>query len=293
MENRDDIQLAQLKRSRNRWRLAAVAIPLIAGSLLVVNHEGLWRKKVVPNTYLQSAVPPLPPIPLYTPEEASRFQSSPPITSQVMGESVDRTENKSRLEDVRSMTSQAAVQTPPLVSPPSRINGPLANSYIASAHGPATLPPSEQRVAIAHRLDALRPAAPSNNTHQTNLGDTKAGQAPPETTINSTPSLQTRANITDIPVARATTRGSPHPEHDSSPERLAQQARVMEQTGRYSDALRLYRLAANAGYGPASMRLGELYMTGVQEVRRDYAEAVRWYAKAREQGMPVPPMEKR
>jgi serine/threonine-protein kinase len=73
-----------------------------------------------------------------------------------------------------------------------------------------------------------------------------------------------------------------------SPSELFQQARSLEGEGRYAEAVRLYKQAANAGHGPASKRLGEIYLKGAKGVSRDYAESVRWYAKARQQGMDIP-----
>lgn len=74
---------------------------------------------------------------------------------------------------------------------------------------------------------------------------------------------------------------------------ILRQARQMERAGNYSAARRLYQIAGSAGYGPASLRLAELYLLGPNDLKRDYIEAVHWYSKAREQGMPVPEKEKR
>lgn len=50
-----------------------------------------------------------------------------------------------------------------------------------------------------------------------------------------------------------------------------------------SDALRLFRLAADQGYGPAETALGAIYESG-DLVTRDILQAVRWYTKAADQG---------
>ncbi len=74
---------------------------------------------------------------------------------------------------------------------------------------------------------------------------------------------------------------------------IMRQAKTMESRGRYCAATRLYQIAGNNGHGPASLRLAELYMSGRNDLRRDYVEAIRWYNKAREQGMSIPEKEKR
>ncbi|HYN12738.1 MAG TPA: hypothetical protein VET51_08860 [Burkholderiales bacterium] len=48
-----------------------------------------------------------------------------------------------------------------------------------------------------------------------------------------------------------------------------------------------YVEAGNAGHGRAQKRLGEIYEAG-GPVKRDYAMALRWYEKARAQGIEVP-----
>ncbi len=51
------------------------------------------------------------------------------------------------------------------------------------------------------------------------------------------------------------------------------------------EALRLYRLAADQGYGPAMNNLGDLYYHGTH-VPRDDVEAIRWYRMAVQRGNP-------
>jgi FimV-like protein len=68
---------------------------------------------------------------------------------------------------------------------------------------------------------------------------------------------------------------------------------------RYQDGLELERKhddrgafqaflgSAEAGYGPAQRKLGQIYDTGNSAVKRDYQASIRWYQKAREQGIEV------
>jgi TolA protein len=78
------------------------------------------------------------------------------------------------------------------------------------------------------------------------------------------------------------------PAAGGTPAELFQQAKTLEGEGRYAEAVRLYKQAGNGGHGPSSKRLGEIYLKGAKGVSRDYAESVRWYDKARQQGMEIP-----
>jgi TPR repeat protein len=60
-------------------------------------------------------------------------------------------------------------------------------------------------------------------------------------------------------------------------------AQLYDAAGRLEEALGWYSVAAEAGYGPAQKRLGNLY-GGEGEVERDYARAVYWQRRARESG---------
>lgn len=60
-------------------------------------------------------------------------------------------------------------------------------------------------------------------------------------------------------------------------------AQLYDAAGRLQEALGWYSVAAEAGYGPAQKRLGNLY-GGEGEVERDYALAVYWQRRARESG---------
>ena len=54
--------------------------------------------------------------------------------------------------------------------------------------------------------------------------------------------------------------------------------------GDYATALREFRPFANQGYAAAQFNLGIMYDEG-QGVPQDYAEALKWYRKAAEQGV--------
>jgi TPR repeat protein len=51
----------------------------------------------------------------------------------------------------------------------------------------------------------------------------------------------------------------------------------------YAEAVRWYRLAAEQGYAQAQYYLGEMYRNA-QGFTQDYSEAVKWYRLSAEQG---------
>jgi len=67
-----------------------------------------------------------------------------------------------------------------------------------------------------------------------------------------------------------------------------QEGLALEKQGKDEAALQAFLEAGEAGYGPAQVKLGEVYDKGNSFVTHDYAQALRWYQKAREQGMEIP-----
>lgn len=62
---------------------------------------------------------------------------------------------------------------------------------------------------------------------------------------------------------------------------------VMERNGDHPGALRAFLEAGEAGDGLAQRKLGQIYDKGNSAVRRDYQTSLRWYQKAREQGVEI------
>ncbi len=63
---------------------------------------------------------------------------------------------------------------------------------------------------------------------------------------------------------------------------------ALERAGHMTAALQAYREAAESGHGLAQKRLGDIYGTGAGPVERDYVTSLRWYQRAREQGVDIP-----
>ncbi len=63
---------------------------------------------------------------------------------------------------------------------------------------------------------------------------------------------------------------------------------ALEQKGDDRSALQAFLEAGENGYGPAQRKLGEIYDKGNSAVTRDYESALKWYQRAREQGIEIP-----
>jgi FimV-like protein len=62
---------------------------------------------------------------------------------------------------------------------------------------------------------------------------------------------------------------------------------AMERRGDNRGALTAFLAAGEAGYGLAQRKLGQIYDTGNPAVPRDYQTSLKWYQKAREQGVEI------
>lgn len=62
----------------------------------------------------------------------------------------------------------------------------------------------------------------------------------------------------------------------------------LDKKGDAKGAHAAYLAAGESGHGLAQKRLGEIYEKGNRAVKRDYDTALRWYEKARAQGIEIP-----
>jgi FimV-like protein len=62
----------------------------------------------------------------------------------------------------------------------------------------------------------------------------------------------------------------------------------LERNGDLKGAMTAYLAAGEAGNGIAQKRLGDIYNTGNAIIRRDYETALKWYQRARAQGVEIP-----
>lgn len=63
---------------------------------------------------------------------------------------------------------------------------------------------------------------------------------------------------------------------------------ALERRGDMRGAVTAYHEAGESGHGPAQKKLGDLYGTGNDVVERDYETSLRWYDRARKQGIEIP-----
>ncbi len=70
--------------------------------------------------------------------------------------------------------------------------------------------------------------------------------------------------------------------------RRFREGEVLERRRRLGAALEAYLAAGEAGHGEAQKKLGDIYSSGNSAVERDYETALKWYHKAREQGIEIP-----
>ena len=67
-----------------------------------------------------------------------------------------------------------------------------------------------------------------------------------------------------------------------------QEGLALEQRGDDKGALKAFLEAGESGHGLAQRKLGEIYDKGNSAVARDYETALKWYQKARQQGVAIP-----
>jgi TPR repeat protein len=65
-------------------------------------------------------------------------------------------------------------------------------------------------------------------------------------------------------------------------------AAQLQRRGELEAAIRAYHQAAENGHAPAQKKLGDMYGTGNSIVERDYETSLRWYQRARDQGVETP-----
>ncbi len=76
-----------------------------------------------------------------------------------------------------------------------------------------------------------------------------------------------------------------------TPDQAAQRMREglqFEKSGDLAAAMTAYLAAGESGNGEAQKKLGDIYNSGNALVKRDYETALKWYQKARVQGVDIP-----
>jgi outer membrane biosynthesis protein TonB len=115
-------------------------------------------------------------------------------------------------------------------------------------------------------------------------------KAKPKPKRKSKPKPKPKPAVTPPPAAPPPAAPVPAPKARlSEPEAAAryEHGLVLEGRGDEPAAFQAFLEAAESGHGLAQRRLGELYDKGNSAVPRDYESSLRWYQKAREQGVPI------
>ena len=89
----------------------------------------------------------------------------------------------------------------------------------------------------------------------------------------------------DAEAATKTATPQPAPGQSVDAAALFQQGLGEEGKGNLAAAMKLFKNSANAGYGPAMKKLGDIYGVGNDVAPRDYAASIKWYNRARQAGV--------
>ena len=100
--------------------------------------------------------------------------------------------------------------------------------------------------------------------------------------------LPAMAAVKPAPVARTAAKPSAAiPPPAESGARRYREGLALERRGEHQEALTAFLEAGESGHGPAQRRLGQIYDKGNSAVQRDYQTSLKWYQKAREQGVDI------
>jgi pilus assembly protein FimV len=152
---------------------------------------------------------------------------------------------------------------------------------------------------------ANKDAFPGGNIHRMEVGMVLA--MPSRETVAAIDAAQARGLVNELLEARTVPPAKPavaavkpavpaiEPEKPGSKDaaRRFGIAQSLERKGDHAGALAAYLESGEAGYGPAQVRLGQIYDSGSPATRRDYATSIKWYERARQQGMELPKQPQR
>jgi FimV-like protein len=88
-------------------------------------------------------------------------------------------------------------------------------------------------------------------------------------------------------VAAPAKAAAPVPVGQEEAARRYREGQALEHKGDDQGALKAYLEAGEAGYGLAQRKLGQIYDKGNTAVQRDYQTSLKWYQKARDQGVEI------
>lgn len=179
---------------------------------------------------------------------------------------------------------------------------PPAHAGATQAKPAATATAKPTKPAPTPAVAMMAPATPAKPAASPAMPPAAPPPAPTQMMAQSTPVAPVAAPSSPPPQAAPIVQAAAKPMSLPAPpakpavvdtRKLSQQAHGLEDIGYVPVAVTLYRDACFAGDGLSCKRLGEIYIKGIDGVKRDYAESVRWYDRARKLGIDVPALEKR
>jgi TPR repeat protein len=129
------------------------------------------------------------------------------------------------------------------------------------------------------------------------LAQTPAKDTPAAAQQKATPEAKKKAAAKPKPKAKPDAKAKPEIKKKAKPKPVVskqqqdeyyRQGLAHEGKGDHQAALTAYLEAGNAGHGLAQRKLGDIYGKGNKAVKRDYDTSLRWYEKARAQGVEIP-----
>lgn len=170
----------------------------------------------------------------------------------------------------------AAPGAKPVMAPAKQAAKPAASDPSAK---PATAPKAPSKPKAASK-PAPKPKAKPAPAKRAKKAKPKA---PPKPAAAPGTDASKAAPATVAPAPR-------HPAARPLPDRREAEARYregveLEQRGDMKAALKAYHQAGESGDAQAQKKLGDLYGTGNEVVERDYETSLRWYERARGQGV--------
>ena len=107
-------------------------------------------------------------------------------------------------------------------------------------------------------------------------------------TLAAKPAPPAVASVKPVPAPEVAPRAPGAALGRSEQIRRYREGLALERRGDDKGALQAFLDAGESGYGLAQRKLGEIYDKGNSAVERDYSTALKWYQKAREQGVEIP-----
>lgn len=179
-----------------------------------------------------------------------------------------------------ALKSTTALKTPPISKTTELASSRVSPAVVAPPAAPATVAPATTVPAVAVAPPLASAAAPALAPQSL-----PAGAAAP--VVAPTAAAATATVATTGATTPRATPGARKLRPDEAVRRFTD-GLELERKGEPQAALLAYLDAAESGNGQAQKRLGDIYGTGTAYAERDYGLALKWYERARAQGVEIP-----